>query len=193
MGAEYELKYRASSAIQNAIAEAFPGNWERICMQTTYYDTPSGALSARRYMLRMRRENGVSICTLKTPGKGKERGEWELPCEEITSAVSELCKLGAPADLVSLCAEGLIPICGAAFTRQARILQMPDFVAELALDSGSLFGNGRQIPLQEIELELKQGSRNALDTFAEAFSAKYGLAPEEESKFARALSLYKEV
>ena len=93
MGAEYELKFRATEAIQTAIMEDHPGSWQQLPMQTTYYDTPSGSLSARRYMLRKRLEDGVSVCTLKTPGTGGQRGEWEVQCEHITTAVSELCKL----------------------------------------------------------------------------------------------------
>lgn len=193
MGAEYERKYRADSAGQKAIEKEHPGRWEQILMQTTYYDTPSGSLSANRYMLRKRQENGISVCTLKTPGKGMERGEWEVACEDITLAVSMLCKLNCPDDLAGLCAEGLVPICGARFTRQAQVLEFSDFTAELALDSGVLFSGEKELPLCEIELELKSGSRKALDAYAKTFAAEYGLQPEETSKFARALSLYKEV
>ena len=144
-------------------------------------------------MLRKRLENGVSVCTLKTSGKGKERGEWEVNCDDITAAVSMLCKLDCPADLTDLCAEGLVPICGARFTRQAKLLELPDFTAELALDQGILFSSEKQIPLCEIEIERKTGSKNALDAFAETFAAEYRLQTEEQSKFARSLSLYKEV
>lgn len=192
MGAEYELKYGADTASQRAVAEGYPGEWTMTDMQTTYFDTPSGSLSARRYMLRRRLENGVPVCTLKTSGKGNERGEWEVNCAEITTAVSMLCKLGCPADLADLCAEGLVPICGAEFTRQARILKLPDFTAELALDKGILFSGEKQSPLCEIEIELKTGSKEALDAFAADFAAKYALQAEDKSKFARALALYKE-
>lgn len=193
MGAEYELKFQAAPAVQEAVLCAYSGGWETITMQTTYYDTPSGSLSAKKYMLRMRLENGVRVCTLKTPGKGSERGEWEVTCQDITAAVPELCKLGCPDDLLSLCQEGLIPICGARFIRQARILELPDFTAELALDNGILFSNRKELPLCEIEIELKSGSKEALDTFAESFAAKYSLQAENKSKFVRALSLYNEV
>lgn len=191
MGAEYERKYRAEAATQEAVQAEYPGGWTQIAMQTTYYDTPGGSLSARRYTLRRRLENGVSICTLKTPAPNGARGEWETQCQEITEAIPLLCKLGCPDILPSLCAEGLIPLCGARFMRKTRLLKLPDCTVELALDTGILFGGGQELPLCEIELELKAGSREALDAFAEGFAAKYGLAAEEKSKFARALSLYK--
>lgn len=193
MGAEYELKYRADRACQQKIAERYSSKWAEISMETTYYDTPSGALSAKRYMLRKRLENGISVCTLKTSGKGNLRGEWETESDTIASAVPILCKLSCPSDLAELCEEGLIPICGARFTRRAKLLEFPDFTAELALDEGILFSGNQQIPLCEIEIELKTGNKDALDAFAAGCAAEFGLVPEEKSKFARALALYKEV
>ena len=75
MGLEYEKKYRASretlDLVDNALIEpSYP-----LEMETTYYDTPDGALSARRITLRRRFENGISVCTLKTPGTGGSCGE----------------------------------------------------------------------------------------------------------------------
>lgn len=188
MGAEYELKFKGNPRILSDL----PGQWKTVTMQTTYYDTPSGCLSAKRYMLRIRLENGVSVCTLKTPGQGNLRGEWEAVCESVAEAIPKLCKLGCPEELADLCAEGLLPICGAAFTRKVQLLEEPGMQAELAFDEGILFGKNRKLPLCEIELELKAGSREALDLFAKDFAAKYGLIPEEKSKFARALALNKE-
>ena len=188
MGAEYELKYKGDLQVM----ENLPGPWDTISMETTYYDTPSRTLSALHYTLRRRLENGISICTLKTPGTDGVRGEWETECENIAEAIPELCKLGCPTELPLLCAEGLLPLCGARFTRKTQLLTFPGGTAELALDTGVLFGKENELPLCEIELELKDGSREALDAFAEHFAAKYGLQPEHKSKFARALSLCEE-
>lgn len=188
MGAEYELKYKATPSVM----ENFPGCQQSIAMETTYYDTPSRTLSALRYTLRRRFENGISICTLKTPGTDGVRGEWETQCESIVDAIPMLCKLGCPDQLPALCQEGLIPLCGARFTRKIQLWELPGCTAELALDTGILFGGGNEIPLCEIELELKSGSREALDVFAKNFAAKYGLQTEERSKFARALALCEE-
>lgn len=185
MGAEYELKYKADPGVM----ENLPGPWYTTTMETTYYDTPGRTLSALHYTLRRRLENGISICTLKTPRPDGARGEWETECDNITTAIPELCKLGCPNNLPSLCSEGLVPICGARFTRKSQLLELPGCTAELALDNGILFGNSKKLPLCEIELELKSGSREALDAFAAHFAAKHGLQPETKSKFARALAL----
>ena len=193
MGAEYELKYRADEEILSSVFTTFPARWQEIFMQTTYYDTPSHALSARRWTLRRRMENTRSVCTLKTPGTGLERGEWEVNCDSIHQAISELCKLGAPAELENLCKEGLGISCGAKFTRKAGTFTLRDCVLEIALDQGVLIGGGKEIPLCELEIEHKEGSREAVDAFAKELAEIYGLQPEEKSKFARAVALCSEV
>ena len=192
MGVEYEVKFQADEEILHSVYTTFPARWQKISMETTYYDTPSGSLSAKRYMLRRRLENGVSVCTVKTSGEGNLRGEWEVNMDSITDAIPELCKLSCPKDLASLCAEGLIPICGARFVRKAGVLTFLECTVELALDQGVLFAGQKEIPLCEIEAEHKSGSQAATDAFARQLADIFGLQPEEKSKFARALALYKE-
>ena len=67
MGREFELKYAATQAQQDALGASF-GEFTPIAMETTYYDTSDGALSRQHITLRRRLENGVSVCTVKTPG-----------------------------------------------------------------------------------------------------------------------------
>ena len=193
MGTEYELKFRADEESLNSIFTTFPARWQTIAMETTYYDTPNGALSGRRWTLRHRLENSVGVCTLKTPGTGLERGEWEVNCDTIEAAIPELCKLGAPAELAALCKDGLVISCGAQFHRRAATFTLRDCVLELALDQGILTGGGKEIPLWELEAEHKEGSREATSKFARELAEIYGLQPEEKSKFARALALRSEV
>lgn len=189
MGIEFELKYRAAEAQQEAILRQTAGEVRAIAMETTYYDTPDKVLAARRVTLRRRMENGIPVCTVKTPAEGGARGEWETACGDIREAVPELCKLGAPKYLILLTAGGVTPICGARFTRRAADIETADFTAELALDSGVLTGGGKELHLCEVELELKSGSREALVAYAEAFAARFGLEPEHRSKFRRAKAL----
>ena len=189
MGSEYELKYRADEACLKSVFTTFPARWQTITMETTYFDTPSGSLSARKYMLRTRLENGVSICTLKTPAAGGGRGEWETEGEEILSAIPELCRLGAPEQLPVLVAGGVEPVCGARFTRMVRLVEAPDCTVELALDQGILLGSGRETDLCEVEVELKSGSEAAAAVFAEALAARFSLTGEPRSKYRRALAL----
>ena len=192
MGLELEVKYRATPAQQEAMRQAFPVQWNMLEMETTYYDTPGNTLSGRRFTLRRRLENGISICALKTPGDGFGRGEWEVEAATIETAIPALCKLGAPGELEELTAAGVISICGARFTRYAAMVVLEDAEAELALDSGILFAGKRQTPLCEIEVEWKCGSQASVLAFAKGLEEQYSLVLEQDSKFRRALDLRKE-
>ena len=157
MGREFELKFRADDSVHQSIREAYDG-WKRIEMETTYYDTPNGDLSARRVTLRRRLENGVSVCTVKTPVDDIGRGEWECECSDILDAIDILCKLGAPEELKQWVTPGLVRRCGARFTRLCREVEGAGSAMELALDAGVLLGGSKEIPLCEVEAELKNGN-----------------------------------
>ena len=188
MGAEFELKYAADGKARQEIFAAFAGNWQTIAMETTYYDTPDHRLSAQKITLRQRLENGTKVCTVKTPGTHNLRGEWETESESIADAIPALCKLGGPEFLMDIC-HGLVPVCGARFTRQALTLEREGCVLELALDEGTLLGGGKACPLSEVEVELKSGSREAAEAFAAQLAAQFGLREEKKSKFRRAMDL----
>lgn len=190
MGVEYEWKFAATPQVLSAINEAFGGESSLLEMETTYYDTPTGALSARHYTLRRRLENGSSVCTLKTPA-GSARAEFELCCQSIEEAVTELPSLGCPGDFAQIVQEGIIPVCGAKFTRIAKTVSLSEGVVELALDRGVLTGGGKEIPLCEVEVELKSGPAQFCDVFARTLAARFALQLQKRSKFRRALALYR--
>ena len=188
MGMEFELKFAADPARQTLLREAF-GPWQQIQMETTYFDTPSRSLSERRVTLRLRMENGVSVCTVKTPLPGNARGEWECHSDSIEDGLGQLLQLGAPKEIGQIAAKGLQRYCGAKFIRYACEIALDGATAELALDHGMLLGNGRELPLCEVEVELKSGSEEAVVAFAAKLSQQYGLRPEKKSKFRRAMEL----
>ena len=188
MGREFELKFRATPEQQEAIAALY-GDFSTITMETTYYDTPNGDLSARHITLRRRLENGSAVCTVKTQLEGLGRGEWETQQERIEDAVPVLCKLGCTEDLVSLTAPGLVQVCGARFTRRSKTIDSEGCTVELALDRGVLLGGGKEVPLCEVEVELKSGEEADALLFARLLAAKFELIQEKRSKFRRALSL----
>lgn len=188
MGREFELKYGLNKAAKDEIAKLFQP-FHEITMRTTYFDTPHGLLGALRWTLRSRLENGVCICTLKTPLPDGSKGEWETECPDIMDAVPRLVALGAPGELLKLTAGGVIPICGAAFTRLAADVTFGQSRLELALDEGYLFREARRENLLELEVELKQGIDADAAAFAAVLSRRYGLSVEPKSKFKRAREL----
>ena len=187
MGREFELKYAATPAALEVIRNDGE-NWTQISMETAYFDTPDGVLAEKKCTLRRRMENGVSVCTLKTPADGFGRGEWDRNapwCEETVKA------LFAAAGLESIPFEKLSSVCGARFTRLAKKVELSNCTLEIALDQGILSGGGREIPLCEVEVECKGGDETTVAAWAQRLAEKYGLQPEQFSKFYRAFSLAK--
>lgn len=189
MGIEFELKYKATPEILAAVAAAVEGETAHFEMRTTYYDTVHRLLSGRHWTLRRRIENGRSICTFKTPAGNGARREYEVECDDIMEAVSALCKLSRERVLAGFASTGLVEICGASFHRTAITVQLEGAVAEIALDQGVLLGGGKELPLCEIEVEQKSGDREQVLAFAQGLADRFGLAPEPQSKFRRAMLL----
>ena len=188
MAIEYERKFAATPEKRKAAEKELGGEPAVYKMKTTYYDTAQRALSTRKWMLRQRLENGVRVCTLKTPA-GAARNEWETHAERVEDSIEKLCKLGAPEELRALTADGVRPICGAEFTRLAWVVVLEGAEVEVALDEGILFAGDRQTPLCELEVELKSGSREAADAFARELAQRFGLEELQDSKFKRARAL----
>ena len=188
MGREFELKFRADAETIALIREKY-GIFTSISMETTYYDTFDLKLAMHRWTLRRRMENGVSVCTFKRPHKDGGRGEWEVECPNIMEGILALCKAGADEELLRVTAGGHMEVCGARFTRLAKTLEIPGGTVELALDQGVLLGKGKELPLAEVEVELKEGTDEAAVAFAKALAEEFSLVPEEKSKFVRAMAL----
>ena len=184
MATEFEIKLRAKSVEQLGeilrdaqVVKFAQEKLREIHMRTTYFDTADGALSERRWMLRVRQENEKSVVTMKTPGEGYVRGEWE--CEGKT-----------PEELLTLTKAGLQMVCGAEFVRLTQPLRLPDgTTCEICADGGELLGGRHKEPFCELELELTRGDGKALLAFAGELSRKYGLIEEQKSKFVRARRL----
>ena len=166
------------------VTEKLCAPYAYIRMRTTYYDTEDGFLEKRRWMLRLRTEDGRSVVTMKTPG------EWEVESEYLDEALSKLAALGAPQELASLQPDALAPICGASFTRITAELRLTDDTACMICgDVGDLTGGGRTALLCELELELKQGNEAALTAFAQKLMDTYCLSEQPLSKLQRARAL----
>ena len=188
MGREFELKYRADAGDISAIRKKY-GEFTSISMETAYYDTVSADFGRRHWTLRRRYENGLSVCTLKTPAPGGGRGEWEVQAPDIQAGLTALLSQDTPAELAELAKLPLVLTCGARFTRLAKTLTIPGAVLELALDEGVLLGGGRELPFAEVEAELKEGSEEAVRTFAEVLAQEFSLKEEMRSKHVRAMLL----
>ena len=106
MGREFELKYRCSEQDFEGLKAAYAG-FKIIEMETAYYDTFDAKLNFRRWTLRRRFENGVSVCTLKTPAPDGSRCEWEVEAPGMMTGIPKLCQAGAPIELMAMTVSGL--------------------------------------------------------------------------------------
>ncbi|MCI8619574.1 MAG: CYTH domain-containing protein [Oscillospiraceae bacterium] len=192
MGQEIEFKYRVAAGQMPRLEKALcpVDGWEAVNMETVYFDTADFALSARKWTLRTRLENDQSIVTLKTKAVGFARGEWELSATHPAKVLAQLVAMGAPEELLSLCQDGLFPICGAKFLRKRGTVSLAGGTTiELALDAGILTGGGSQEEVCELEVELKSGETASALAYAQELAAKWELSPEYRGKFTRALAL----
>lgn len=188
MGREYERKYRCTEEAFAGIQAAY-GPFREIRMETSYYDTPALVLRQRKWMLRIRQENGRAVCTLKTPLPDGSRGEWECEAADIRSSIPALIAQGCPPELAALADQGFTAVCGARFTRLAAELASGGARLELALDRGAFLAGEHSAPFAEVEVELKAGSDADCDAFSARLAEDFGLHPEPKSKAQRAFEL----
>ena len=188
MGVEFELKFLAEESVFEELKKE-SDCWVTYDMATTYYDTPDGQCSQRYWTLRRRFENGLSVCTLKTPAGDQGRNEFETECDDIQTALPILCANGAPAELLDMTAGGIVEVCGAKFRRLAGRVNVNGTEVELALDKGVLTGGGKELPFVEVEVELKSGDPDTAVAYAKALAHQFHLRPECKSKYKRALDL----
>lgn len=197
MATELELKLAVPSPalleqiiFDKELAQVRQGYYRLIDMATVYYDTPNGELSKKRWTLRLRQENERLVVTVKTPGPGRARGEFEWEAASVLEAIPHLVEQGAPQELLTFAEKPLVPICAAQFTRREAELAFGDGTkCTFCGDVGMLMGGDKQEPLCEVELELKTGDFETLEAFGQELCERFGLKEEPKSKFARAAVL----
>lgn len=197
---EVELKLAATAqAMDELLASALLREHARSTVRSrqlvsVYYDTPDQRLTQRRLALRVRQSGRKFIQTLKSAntaeGAGNVRGEWEV---ELPDAAPRLTAFADPAvlDLTGLVLpDEIAPVFETRFRRQALLVEWPDgdrppARIEVAFDRGVIRADGRERPLCEIELELKQGHPRTLFELAEEMRALVPLRLETQDKGAR--------
>jgi inorganic triphosphatase YgiF len=164
-------------------------------MRSVYYDTPDQALRARRVGLRLRREGGRWIQSLKSAGTVEgglhRRDEHETPVPAQLLDFGALAQLGL-ADLITDPVQRvqLQPLFTCEFTRTARRLVFEAGTEiELCYDRGAIGAGERTEPLSEIELELKSGEPQRLIDFALLLLDRVPLRLEARSKAQRGYAL----
>lgn len=167
MAIETELKFRlparSLAALTNDRFSRFRRGTTRQTLVSTYFDTLKHKLKQRGVTLRIRQAGDRKIQTVKAAGSGRVgRGEWEAEVGGLTpdlrkASDTPLGKFGAKKlrrklrpVFKTLVHRNIVPI----HAHQAEI--------ELAVDRGKIVSGRRDVPVAEIELELKKGPRAEL-------------------------------
>ncbi|NGZ88082.1 CYTH and CHAD domain-containing protein [Duganella aceris] len=141
-----------------------------------YFDTPDLHLLHHGAGLRVRKVDGEWIQTMKAGGSVQSglhsRNEWEGPVDRPWPRLGRLRKLigDAPRWLDLLAApelkQRLEPLFVVDVQRHSWDLEVDGNKIELVLDHGHIERHGHRAPLNEIELELKDGNPASLFAFA---------------------------
>ena len=160
-------------------------------LTNTYYDTEDHFLRLNGCGLRIRTtETEQSKCfeiTLKSKGNSigglHERIEINQPLPNDKLDLSVLPKDALPNGLTQL-----KPLFTTNFKRQTWLISFANSEIEVALDLGEITSNGQSMPIQEVELEIKQGNKQDLLNFAIELS-RFNLHLFSQSKASRGYRL----
>ena len=175
-------------------------SYEDIELHAIYFDTEDRRLSREGITFRTRKENEAFVSTVKWNG-ASENGLHER--EEINVPMIDESYFHTP-NINLFChspmCETLKEVIGhrelkkrvevKVLRRQARI-DTGKSICEISYDSGKVFYQGMEAPLSEMEVELYSGSREDMEQFVDNLVEKYGLVPENRSKFKQGLELGK--
>jgi inorganic triphosphatase YgiF len=167
-------------------------------LHNIYYDTPEHDLQRMAVALRVRQiqSNGQPrwLQTLKIGGAAdsafSRRGEWEVPIE--TSQLDSTLLTDTPwndMDRDGSLFQALSPVFTTDFERLSWVIKLQDATMELALDRGQVLMDGHSTPLCELEIELLEGSPEAVFEVALQIGMHLSLLPLHMSKAERAYRL----
>jgi len=154
---------------------------------STYFDTRDKYLWKKRVSLRIRKMGEKRLQTLKqeTPSPS-ERGEWEneTPFEAPDFNLLKRTPLASTFKKKKL-RKGLRPRFEIDVERRSGTAGNQSSKIEAAIDEGTILADGRRLDLDEVELELKGGSKLKLFDFARELSRELPLSLSLISKAER--------
>ena len=138
-------------------------------LHAIYYDTDRWDLREHGMTLRVRRDNGKFVQTIKSDqSNGLDRSEWESEVEGKQPDLDAAAASGLGPILSQQIRAGLKPVFETRIHRETYRLADGTRGIEVAFDEGEIVAGERSLPVCEIELELKHGNRTALFQVARA-------------------------
>jgi len=160
-------------------------------LKSVYYDTPERTLWRNGLTLRVRKSGARFLQTVKAESGDDplRRGEWEASVPSLAPDLALAMPFIAPKLRADLEAERLEAVFTSEIRRHTRMIDLPSGTVEVAFDQGVLKAGNRSLPVSEIELELKDGSRLAIYELALRLAEHGPVQPSIRSKSARGFDL----
>jgi inorganic triphosphatase YgiF len=162
---------------------------------SAYYDVPGFLFRRRGTAVRLRRESGRWMQTIKTGDSGTgglhRRTELEMPVAAQLLHHPALAEAGLDEILAEASVRSAVGVVfTTSFLRSSAIVEpSPGNRIEIAVDRGEIIAGTRRLPICEIELELKSGEPQGLFRLARALAGEIPLRLENESKAERGYRL----
>lgn len=195
---EVEAKFALTTRVEPEQIEALDwtpyalGQREDIDQHDTFFDTPDLALSRTRHAVRLREGGRRTVVTLKGPGKVAQGIHEREEIEEPTPGPEPNAWPEVVRDRLHTLIgnQPIQPLLQVHNNRRAwDLLHDDEVIGEVALDEGNIAAGDRSEPMHELEIELKGGSRDVLESLSAMIRQHLPAQPEDRSKFARGLAL----
>lgn len=143
-------------------------------IETTYFDTPQRHFADSGLSLRVRRqEKGKLLSVKQARPSGVAKGEWECPFSGDKPGPEDLAPTPAGTVLTGNGSENdLAPLYTVAVDRASFTVKQGSAVIEVAVDRGEIKHQDKELPICELELELKEGEPHQLFALARRFVGK---------------------
>lgn len=171
---------------------------EIIHMKASYFDTEDHVLLKRDIAFRIRLEGGRAIAALKWNGASEDglhkREEINIPLvgEEslINPSTAIFCESSDGKEMMALVGtKPLHKMLDINFIRRRMRVDTGNTICEIAIDTGEIISKAGNLPICELEIELFSGQEEDVLAIGDVLAEKYGLEPENRSKYARGLDL----
>lgn len=193
---EIEVKYKGEEGMDlfaHPLLAPFLGPQKKTPMSALYYDTPESGCAKAGFALRLRQEGPESVCTVK--GGGVQDGvarrvEIEEKADTLDQGVQALLnRSDLPENWRDALRGPFQEKARMEFCRLSALFSRQGLVVEVCRDQGRIQAGGKEAPIDEWELELKEGPEEEFDTLRRELEKGLGLKGWEKSKFARAMEL----
>ena len=190
---EFELKFEVPAAsLVKLLAAVRIKKAQLQLLQACYFDTEDQALAKHGVVIRIRRENGIWVQTIKaSTNNALERLEHNLTIDsglnDVNNAMPSVdLSQKIPKNMRQLLESllkidldqqtpALVPVFETDVQRLKFDVKHAGSKIEVALDQGMIESNGKSVALCELEIELKQGMPEHAVAVARKWRSQYGL------------------